>query len=63
MNPKIHWVNNAFFFNFYFLFLLEMMEVISVKLQTENLFLLKAKIKQKQACRNKEYNIAFKDFN
>ena len=40
-----------------------MMEVISVKLQTENLFLLKAKIKQKQACRNKEYNIAFKDFN
>ena len=39
-----------------------MMEVISVKLQTENLFLLKAKIKQKQTCRNKEYNIAFKHF-
>ena len=26
------------------------------------LFLLKVKIKQKPACRNKEYNVAFKDF-
>ena len=29
----------------------------------QHLFLLKVKIKQKPACRNKEYNVAFKHFN
>ena len=28
----------------------------------KRLFLLKVKIKQKPACRNKEYNVAFKHF-
>ena len=40
---------------------MEMKEALSVELQTENLPLLKIKVKHNPGCPNKEYNAAFKN--